>query len=86
VVDRAGLTVWRLETENPSELVVALHGRPGISVVPFGSALHICGPDATLVRAAVDSVAGPGVTATPSQPSLEDVFIYLQGSTKDNFS
>jgi len=86
VVDRAGLTVWRLETENPSELVVALHGRPGISVVPFGSALHICGPDAALVRAAVDSVTGPGVTATPSQPSLEDVFIYLQGSTKDNFS
>jgi len=85
VVARAGLTVWRLECANPSELVVALRGRPGISVVPFGSALHIGGPDAAAVRAAVDSVAGPGITAVPSEPSLEDVFIYLQGSAKDNF-
>jgi ABC-2 type transport system ATP-binding protein len=86
VVDRAGLTVWRLECANPSELVVALHGRPGISVVPFGSALHVCGSDAAAVRAAVDSVAGPGVTAMESKPSLEDVFINLQGASKDNFS
>jgi ABC-2 type transport system ATP-binding protein len=86
VVDRAGLTVWRLECANPSELVVALHGRPGISVVPFGSALHVCGADAAAVRAAVDSVAGPGVTATESHPSLEDVFINLQGASKDNFT
>ncbi len=86
VVDRAGLTVWRLECANPSELVVALHGRPGISVVPFGSALHVCGADAAAVRAAVDAVAGPGVTATETRPSLEDVFINLQGSAKDNFN
>ncbi len=86
VVERAGLTVWRLECANPSELVVALHGRPGISVVPFGSSLHICGADAVAVRAAVESVAAPNVTATLTKPSLEDVFIQLQGASRDNFS
>ncbi|HVU39186.1 MAG TPA: ABC transporter ATP-binding protein [Opitutales bacterium] len=86
VVDRAGLTVWRVESDNPSQLVVTLHGWPKISVVPFGSALHIGGSDAEAVRMAVEAVEGPGVTATPTKPSLEDVFIYLQGSAKDNFN
>jgi ABC-2 type transport system ATP-binding protein len=86
VVDRAGLTVWKLESENPTPLMVALHDRPGISVVPFGSSLHVCGADAAAVKQAVESVAGPGVTATLSKPSLEDVFIQLQGESRDNFS
>jgi len=86
VIERAGLTVWRLESENPSELMVALHGRPGVSVVPFGTALHVCGADAETVQAAVQSITRPGVTATPSQPSLEDVFIHLMGVSKDNIT
>ncbi|MGA2052842.1 MAG: ABC transporter ATP-binding protein [Opitutales bacterium] len=86
VIERAGLTVWRVECENPSQLVVALHGRPGVSVVPFGSALHICSADAGAVQAAVESVTGPGVTAAPTHPSLEDVFIHLMGVAKDNFT
>jgi ABC-2 type transport system ATP-binding protein len=85
VIERAGLTVWRLETDNPSALVVKLHGRPGVSVVPFGSALHICGADAAVVHAAVDAVAGPGVTATQTMASLEDVFISLMSVSKDNY-
>jgi ABC-2 type transport system ATP-binding protein len=84
VIARAGLTVWRVESPNPSLQVVALRGHAGISVVPFGSALHICGADAALVRAAVESVAGPGVTAAPASPSLEDVFIFLMGSATEN--
>jgi len=86
VIDGAKLTVWRLESENPAELMVALHGKPGISVVPFGSALHVCGTDAAAVRAAVESVAAQGVKATESKPSLEDVFINLQGASKENNS
>jgi ABC-2 type transport system ATP-binding protein len=86
VIEHAGLTVWRVECDNPSQLVVALHGRPGVSVVPFGTALHICGADAAAVKAAVDAVAGPGVKASPTAPSLEDVFIHLMGVSKDNFS
>lgn len=35
---------------------------------------------------AVEAVEGPGVTATQTKPSLEDVFIYLQSSAKDNFN
>jgi len=86
VIDRAGLTVWRIETDNPSKLVVTLHGWPKVSVVPFGSSLHICGADAAAVKMAVEAVAGPGVTATPTKPSLEDVFIHLQGTSRDNFT
>jgi ABC-2 type transport system ATP-binding protein len=86
VIERAGLTVWRVECDNPSKLVVALHGWPGVSVVPFGSALHICSADAAAVQSAVAAVAGPGVTATPTHPSLEDVFINLMGVSQDNFT
>ena len=86
VIERAGLTVWRVECENPSKLVVALHGQPGVSVVPFGSALHVCSADAAAVQAAVAVVAGPGVTTTPTKPSLEDVFIHLMGVARDNFT
>lgn len=86
VIARAGLTVWRVETDNPSKLIVTLHGWPKVSVVPFGSALHICGAEPEAVRMAVEAVEGPGVTVTQSKPSLEDVFIYLQGSAKDNFT
>lgn len=86
VIARAGLTVWRIETDNPSKLIVTLHGWPKISVVPFGSALHICGSEPEAVRLAVEAVEGPGVTAMQTKPSLEDVFIYLQGSAKDNFT
>jgi ABC-2 type transport system ATP-binding protein len=86
VIERAGLTVWRVESGDVSRLMVALHGQPGVSVVPFGSALHLCGKDAAAVRAAVDKVTGPGVTATPAKPSLEDVFIYLMGTGKEESS
>jgi len=86
VIERAGLTVWRVECDNPSKLVVTLHGWPKVSVVPFGGSLHICGSDAQAVKMAVEAVEGPGVTVTPSKPSLEDVFIHLQGESKDNFS
>jgi ABC-2 type transport system ATP-binding protein len=86
VIERAGLTVWRLESSNPGQLMVKLQGRENISVVPFGSALHVCSHDAGAVRAAVATVVGDGVTAAPSEPSLEDVFIYLMSVSKDNFS
>jgi ABC-2 type transport system ATP-binding protein len=85
VIERAGLSVWRVESDNPGKLIVALHGREGVSVVPFGSALHLCGADAAAVQAAVQAVAGPGVRATESAPSLEDVFIYLMSGARDNF-
>ncbi len=85
VIESAHLTVWRVESDNPGKLIVALHGREGVSVVPFGSALHLCGADAAAVRAAVQAVTGPGVRATESAPSLEDVFIYLMSTARDNF-
>jgi ABC-2 type transport system ATP-binding protein len=86
VIEKAGLTVWRLEADNPGELMVELHGRPGISVVPFGSALHVCGADAAAVETAVARVKRPGVTATLTKPSLEDVFIHLMAVARDNFT
>jgi ABC-2 type transport system ATP-binding protein len=86
VIDRAGLTVWRIECEHSGKLVDALRGRPGISVVPFGRALHVAGADAAAVQAAVAAVAGPGVNAAPTAASLEDVFIYLMAASPDNFS
>jgi ABC-2 type transport system ATP-binding protein len=52
------------------------------TVTPFGEALRVTGADA----AALDKVlaALPGVRVTPSEPSLEEVFIFQSRRATDN--
>jgi ABC-2 type transport system ATP-binding protein len=60
---------------------------PGVDMVaPFGSSLHVSGRD----RAALDAAIAPyraraDLTWTPSDATLEDVFIDLMGRAQDNF-
>jgi len=55
-------------------------------VAPFGASLHVSGRDAAALEAAIAPYRDrPGLTWTPSKPSLEDVFIDLMGKAKDNF-
>ena len=71
--DRPGIT--------PAE-TAALRRAPGVAQVePFGTALHVTGPDPEALDAAIAAAGAKGV---PADTSLEDVFIRLMDQSQDN--
>jgi ABC-2 type transport system ATP-binding protein len=87
VVKAAALTTWEVTGTNLSALAEKIRSLPGVEqVVAFGTALHVSGRDAAKLR---DSVS-PWMTGdhhwTQIQSGLEDVFISLMETAKDNFS
>jgi ABC-2 type transport system ATP-binding protein len=70
-----------------SELSHELAERPGVAMVaPFGTSLHVSGPDANALEAAIAPYrTRSGLEWKLSEPSLEDVFIDLMGKSRDNF-
>jgi ABC-2 type transport system ATP-binding protein len=86
VVRGAGLTTWEVTGPNLVQLSERLRGQPGVEqVVAFGNTLHVSGRDAERLRAAM----APWQTDTwrwrPIDAGLEDVFISLMETAKDNF-
>jgi len=75
------------EGEDLVKLSEELAAEPGIDMVaPFGNSLHVSGRDPEKLAAAVAPYrARKGLEWTPSEPSLEDVFIDLMGRARDNF-
>ena len=88
VVARAGLTTWEVTGDNLPALAAALRGRPGVEqVVPFGNTLHVTGRDAIRLEAAVAPWRAAGIHRWTRIPAgLEDVFISLMETAKDNFA
>jgi ABC-2 type transport system ATP-binding protein len=80
-------TVSARNAEKLTKLAEELSRRPGIdTVAPFGTSLHVCGREQAALDAAIAPYRDrPALTWTPSQPSLEDVFIDLMGRAKDSF-
>lgn len=82
VISEAGLATRSVETDIPAALAAALRRAPGVAQVePFGTSLHVTGPDAAALDAAI---AAAGATGTPAETSLEDVFIRLMEQSEDN--
>lgn len=88
VVRNAALTTLVITGENLTEAARELGRAPGVDqVAPFGKTLHVVGQDAAALHASVTDVSRrTGVQATPSVTSLEDVFIQLMSSSRDNMS
>ncbi|PWR19400.1 ABC transporter ATP-binding protein [Zavarzinia aquatilis] len=89
VVAGAGLSTFTLRSDAPAALARRLHGLPGVELVaPFGTLLHVSGRDRQALSASIEGLAGEGLafTASPDQPTLEDVFILLMGQSADNFA
>jgi ABC-2 type transport system ATP-binding protein len=88
LVAASGLTTWSVEGEDVYALAERLRGLPGVvQVVPFGNVLHVSGTDARALAASLAPFQNdPGYRWSLTQPGLEDVFIQLLASARDNFS
>jgi len=81
VIAQAGLNTFVVRGENVRRLTEELRAAPGVEYVAFfGALLHVSGRD----RPALERTLGPyrdraEITIEAAQPSLEDVFIHLQG-------
>jgi len=88
VLRHAGLTTMVLTGPGVDEAARRLSGAPGVEqVAPFGATLHVVGTDGDLLRRTVAEVAeATGTKAAPAETSLEDVFIQLTGTARDNMA
>lgn len=88
LVAASGLTTWSVEGEDVNALAEQLRALPGITqVVPFGHVLHVSGSDAQALAAAIAPFQEDRrYRWTLTQPGLEDVFIQLMESARDELS
>ncbi|MFC5069123.1 ABC transporter ATP-binding protein [Flaviflagellibacter deserti] len=88
VVAQSGLATYTVTGRDLSALADQLSKTEGVDqVAPFGSALHISGRDKARLDAAIEALPETeGVEVTPSEPTLEDVFIELMSQSRDNFA
>jgi ABC-2 type transport system ATP-binding protein len=87
VIAGSKLTTYTVSGEGLNALAAELNGKPGVDMVaPFGVSLHVCGRNQAALEAAIARYkADRRFTWRRGEPSLEDVFIDLMNSSKDNF-
>jgi ABC-2 type transport system ATP-binding protein len=86
VVRKAGLTTWEVAGPGLWELAEKLRGLPGVEqVVAFGNTLHVSGRDAGRLKESLARWMDDVHRGRPTASSLEDVFISLMDTAKDNF-
>lgn len=87
VVAAAQLTTWVVTGPDLSRVADALRGRPGVEqIVAFGTTLHVSSRDAAQLDAAIAAVRDQRHDWKKISPSLEDVFISLMETARDNFA
>jgi len=87
VVKAAGLTTFEVTGENLPALSEKIRRLPGVEqVVAFGTTLHVSGRDAEKLRASVSPWMAGAYHWEKIESGLEDVFISLMETAKDNFS
>ena len=87
VVKAAGLTTWEVPGENLSALADKIRGLPGVEqVVAFGTALHVSGRDTEKLKMSIAPFMTNAHRWEQIESGLEDVFISLMETAKDNFS
>ena len=81
VVKQSGLITFLIEGRDVRHLLSQLENKPGVEHVAFfGAVLHVSGHDRKLLEDALRPVRGmAGYHISEAAPSLEDVFIHLQG-------
>ncbi|WP_338148263.1 ABC transporter ATP-binding protein [Neoroseomonas eburnea] len=88
VVAGSGLSTWHVTgpERRITRLVEELARRPGVAMVaPFGATLHVSGPDAAALDAAVAPFREEADLAwSRGTPTLEDAFIHLMTRADDD--
>ena len=87
VVAQQKLTTWVVSGPDLPVLEKQLRA-PGtdVQVTPFGNLLHVTGDDVQRLDQATGGFrADPRYHWSRAEPTLEDVFIHLMGSSRDNF-
>jgi ABC-2 type transport system ATP-binding protein len=86
VIKAAGLTTWEVTGPNLSELAEKIRRLPGVEqVVAFGATLHVSGRDVEKLRASVSQWMTSMYHWQQIKSGLEDVFVSLMETAKDNF-
>jgi ABC-2 type transport system ATP-binding protein len=87
VIKSSNLTTYTVSGRDLMPIAEKLGKLPGVdTVTPFGSSLHVSGRDRAALEAAIAPFrADPALTWTVIEPSLEDVFIGLMATAKDNY-
>lgn len=88
IIAQSGLKAMVATGEGADRLALTLSSFSGITAAAaFGTALHICSPDAQALKRAVASVSGnKSIRWQEATPTLEDVFIHLMGQAQDNMA
>jgi ABC-2 type transport system ATP-binding protein len=85
LIRQAGLTTVAIAGEGLSQIASALRQHPAINVASFGATLHASAKSAQELDAALMPWRAGDMRITPVDTSLEDVFIALMLTSKDNF-
>lgn len=87
VIAQSRLVTYTVSGPDLASLAEMLARTAGIDMVaPFGASLHVAGRDEAALDGAIAPFRDrPGLTWVRTPPSLEDVFIDLMASSKDNF-
>jgi ABC-2 type transport system ATP-binding protein len=87
VLASAALFIWSVTGPDLRPLAAALRGRPSVEqVTAFGNTLHVSGHDSAQLEAAIAAVRDPRHSWQRIPSGLEDAFIGLMDSAKDNFA
>ncbi|WP_068315437.1 ABC transporter ATP-binding protein [Polycladidibacter hongkongensis] len=86
VVASSGLHTLLVKGEDTDKVAHTLADHPDIDqVAPFGSTLHVVGPNEDKLKSAVDEIcADYDLTVELGETTLEDVFIKFMSDSKDN--
>ena len=87
LIANSGLHTWQV-TGQTQPLFDALNGQPGVELITrFGNTLHLSGRDADrLAQAIAPWRQQPNTQWQAIPPQLEDLFIRLMQSARDNFA
>ncbi len=86
VVAKASLTTWSVSGPDLINLADRLRERPGVEqAVAFGGMLHVSGGDPDGLEKAIAQFRTEEYEWERIKSGLEDVFIHLMGTAKDNF-